>query len=101
MVGPIIGEGDEGEGAGSFVSTEEFDFVAQVGVVHLARAVLQNSKLAFSAVPGFEMRHAVRNDCLAKVQKAAQLGGGINDESACGKLVEPFGSGIVGPPIDE
>jgi hypothetical protein len=33
---------------------------------------LQNSKLAFSAIPSFEMRHAVRNDCLAKVQKAAQ-----------------------------
>jgi hypothetical protein len=30
------------------------------------------------------MRHAVRNDCLAKVQKAAQHGGDINDESACG-----------------
>ena len=50
----------------------------------LARAVLQNSKLAFSVVPSFEMRHAVRNDCLAKVQKAAQRGGDINDESACG-----------------
>ena len=35
MARPIIGEGDEGEGAGSFVSTEEHDFVAQVGVVHL------------------------------------------------------------------
>jgi hypothetical protein len=39
--------------------------------------VLQNSKLAFSAVPSFEMRHAVRNHCLAKVQKVAQRGGGI------------------------
>ena len=74
MAGPIIGEGDEGEGAAPFVSTEEFDFVTQVGVVHLGQGGVAELETGFSAIPIFEMRHAVRNDCLAKVQNAAQRG---------------------------
>ena len=51
MVDPIIGEGDEGEGAGSFVSTEEFDFVAQVGVVHLGQGGVAELKTGFQRRP--------------------------------------------------
>jgi hypothetical protein len=48
---PIIGEGDEREGAGSFVSTEEYDFVAQVGVVHLGQGGVAELKTGFQRHP--------------------------------------------------
>jgi hypothetical protein len=39
------------EGAGSFVSTEEFDFVAQVGVVHLGQGGVAELKTGFQRRP--------------------------------------------------
>ncbi|SPF48932.1 hypothetical protein SBA1_90068 [Candidatus Sulfotelmatobacter kueseliae] len=34
VVGPVVGEGDQGEGARAFVAAEQFHFVGELGVIH-------------------------------------------------------------------
>jgi hypothetical protein len=49
VVGPVIGQGDEGESSQSLAATEEFHRVPSLESSTLPRAVPQKSKLALSA----------------------------------------------------
>ena len=37
MVGPVVGERDQGERSRSFASAEQLDFIAEFGVIHFAQ----------------------------------------------------------------